>query len=140
MRIRFYFLICSLLLATSTLAIAQTAPPENNTDAVTDQSELIAPYDDKLLRFSEVLGSLHYLRALCGANEGTKWRDAMNDLLVSEQPSPKRRARLVSRFNRGYRSLNQIYSNCTESALVASDRYRKEGVLLTSQITSRYGR
>ena len=101
-------LLCVSIVGDMPEALAQTTSSQTNNPAVTEgQSELVAPYDDKLLRFSEVLGSLHYLRALCGANEGTKWRDAMNDLLVSEQPSPKRRARLVSRFNRGYRSLVQ---------------------------------
>lgn len=122
-------------------ALAQQEDTKTGDEAVSqDATEPVAPYDPKLLRFAEVLGSLHYLRALCGANEGPKWRDAMNDLLISEEPTPKRRARLVSRFNRGYRSLNQVYSTCTDSALLASDRYKKEGVLLASQITSRYGR
>ncbi len=26
------------------------------------------PYDDKLMRLSEILGAVHYLRELCGAN------------------------------------------------------------------------
>ena len=125
----------------SSNALAQQDDAKTGDESVSqDATEPVAPYDPKLLRFAEVLGSLHYLRALCGANEGPKWRDAMNDLLISEEPTPKRRARLVSRFNRGYRSLNQVYSTCTDSALLASDRYKKEGVLLASQITSRYGR
>ena len=32
------------------------------------------PYDDKLLRLSEILGAIHYLRELCGAREGQTWR------------------------------------------------------------------
>ena len=44
------------------------------------------PYDDQLLRLSEILGAVHYLRELCHAGEGTLWRDQMQALLDSEQP------------------------------------------------------
>src|SRR5688572_33237160 len=33
-----------------------------------------APFDGDLARLSEILGALHYLRGLCGAKEGQKWR------------------------------------------------------------------
>ena len=29
------------------------------------------PYDDRLLRLSEIFGAVHYLRELCGANEAS---------------------------------------------------------------------
>ena len=32
------------------------------------------PYDDRLMRLSEILGAVHYLRELCGANDGQAWR------------------------------------------------------------------
>ncbi|PCH47063.1 MAG: TIGR02301 family protein [Hyphomicrobiales bacterium] len=99
-----------------------------------------APYDVKLLRLSEVVGSIHYLRALCGAKEGAKWRDQMASIIKAENPKPKRKQRLIARFNRGYRTFNQTYNSCTPSALLAAKRYMKEGVLLSNQITSRYGR
>lgn len=99
-----------------------------------------APYDVKLLRLSEVLGSIHYLRALCGAKEGTKWRDQMSAIIKAEKPKAKRKQRLIARFNRGYQAFNHTYTACTSSALLAAKRYMKEGVLLSSQITSRYGR
>lgn len=102
--------------------------------------ELVAPYDDKLLRLSEVLGSIHYLRELCGAKEGNKWRDTMSAILIAEKPGPKRKARLIAHFNRGFRAFNGTYSACTDSALLASQRYVKEGAQLSAQITGRYGR
>ena len=33
-----------------------------------------APFDGNLQRLAEILGALHYLRNICGANEGLKWR------------------------------------------------------------------
>ncbi len=113
---------------------------EGQTNPNSGVIEPIAPYDDKLLRLSEVLGSIHYLRALCGAKENGKWRDFMSKLIGAEEPGPKRRARLVARFNRGFRAFDGTYASCTPSARFASENYVKEGILLSSQITGRYGR
>jgi len=119
----------------------ETAPEaEGASPPVVQGIEPVAPYDDKLLRLSEVLGSIHYLRALCGAKEGSKWRDVMLKLIVTEEPGPKRKARLIARFNRGYRAFDGTYGACTDSALVAARRYVAEGANLSAQITGRYGR
>ena len=39
------------------------------------QNEAPAPFDGDLERLGEILGALHYLRAICGANEGPKSRN-----------------------------------------------------------------
>lgn len=119
---------------------AQDAKPAEEEAVAPKKVEPLAPYDPQLLRLSEVLGSVHYLRALCGANEGNKWRDVMQKLVIAEEPGPIRRARLVSSFNRGYRAFDGTYGSCTPSALLAVERYMKEGALLSSKITARYGR
>ena len=108
--------------------------------APVERVEPVAPYDDKLLRLSEVLGALHYLRSLCGADEGNRWREAMATILSTEAPPPQRRARLTARFNRGYNGFADNYVRCTDSARTAAERYRREGIQLTAQIVSRYGR
>ena len=95
---------------------------------------------DKLLRLSEILGAIHYLRTLCGSGEGNKWRDTMNGILEAEEPLPNRKARLIAHFNRGYRTFYGSYSSCTPLALLAVERYMEEGTLLSKQITDRYGR
>jgi len=125
---------------TSEQTTAQTTQAEPETPPSTGNGEPIAPYDDKLLRLSEILGAVHYLRTLCGAKEGTKWRDSMNAILLAEEPGPKRKARLIANFNRGYRTFYGSYSTCTASALLAVDRYMEEGASLSKQITNRYGR
>ncbi len=146
--LRIHTILIALALLISPLAAfaQQKVDPNETTEAIPDESKVkpaeqtAAPYDDKLLRLSEVLGSIHYLRALCGAKEGNKWRDRMSEIIASETPEPARKARLIARFNRGYRAFDQTYGTCTNSALTAANRYMKEGVLLSSQITSRYGR
>lgn len=97
-----------------------------------------APYEQNLLRLAEVLGSLHYLRNLCGET-GDAWRKQMEELLATENPDPTRRARFVASFNRGYRSFETVYATCTASAVESIRRYMKEGEALTRDVAARYG-
>lgn len=99
---------------------------------------LDAPYDDDLMRLAELLGSLHYLRNLCGDTQ-TTWRDQMEALMQVEDPEPERRARFVASFNRGYRSFDSIYTACTASAVEAIERYMLEGETLSKEVAARYG-
>jgi uncharacterized protein (TIGR02301 family) len=87
----------------------------------------IRPYDDKLLRLSEILGAVHYLRELCGANDGQLWRDRMKELMDAEGSSALRRAKLTRSFNNGYRSYSRTYNSCTPSAQTAISRFLTEG-------------
>ena len=97
-----------------------------------------APYDRDLQRLAEILGALHYLRALCGANEGAKWRNEMQALVDAETPSGERRDRLVAGFNRGYRGFQQTYRTCTPAADLVIRRYLEEGAKISRDITARY--
>jgi uncharacterized protein (TIGR02301 family) len=97
-----------------------------------------APFDGDLQRLSEILGALHYLRAVCGANEGQKWRNEMQALIDAEAPSGERRDRLVASFNRGYRGFQQTYRTCTPAADFAIRRYLEEGSRIAREITARY--
>jgi uncharacterized protein (TIGR02301 family) len=85
------------------------------------------PYDEKLMRLSEILGAVHYLRELCGANDGQKWRDQMKELVDNEGSTALRRARLTRSFNNGYRSYSRTYSACSASAQTAIARFLTEG-------------
>jgi len=99
---------------------------------------LDAPYDGELARLAELLGSLHYLRNLCG-EKGTTWREQMEQLIATEDPDPNRRAMLTASFNRGYRSFDSVYTTCTASAVEAIERYMLEGETLSKQIVAKYG-
>ncbi len=100
--------------------------------------EPAAPYDATLQRLSEILGALHYLRGICGANEGQKWRNQMQALVDAETPSGDRRARMVASFNRGYRVFQQSYRTCTPAADVVIRRYLDEGSKIAREVTARY--
>jgi uncharacterized protein (TIGR02301 family) len=97
-----------------------------------------APFEPGLMRLAEILGSLHFLRNLCG-EKGDQWRVEMEKLLDSENPDPARRARFIASFNRGYRSFGSTYTQCTPSATEAINRYVQEGQALSRDIASRYG-
>ncbi len=84
------------------------------------------------------MGALHYLRAICGANEGQKWRNEMQALIDAEAPSGERRRKIVASFNRGYRGFQQTYRTCTPAADLAIRRYLDEGAKIAREITARY--
>ena len=92
------------------------------------------PYDDKLLRLTEILGAVHYLRELCGANDGQKWRDHMKELVDNEGATALRRARLTRGFNNGYRSYSRTYSVCSASAQTAIARFLTEGAEIAENL------
>jgi uncharacterized protein (TIGR02301 family) len=98
-----------------------------------------APFDGELARLAEILGALHYLRAVCGANEGPKWRDEMQALIEAEVPRGERRRKIVAHFNHGYRGFQQTYHTCTPAANIATRRYLEEGTKIARDITARYG-
>ena len=86
-----------------------------------------APFDGDLMRLAEILGALQYLRTLCGANEGNKWRDQMAALLDAEAQSGDRRNRLVANFNNGYRSFQRTYRTCTPAATSGGTTLSRRG-------------
>ena len=97
-----------------------------------------APFDGDLQRLSEILGALHYLRGLCGAKDGQRWRNEMQALIEAETSAGERRAGIVASFNRGYRSFQQTYRSCTPAADFAIRRYLEEGSKISREITARY--
>lgn len=118
------------LLCAAMAAVAAPAPAQQSLQAGIDDR----PYDGKLMRLSEILGAVHYLRELCGFNEGQMWRDQMRELLRTEASTAIRRARLVQSFNQGYNGYSRTYRTCTESARTAIARFMEEGKLLTAAL------
>ncbi len=122
-----YLLLTLLLIGVSPLQ-AQT-PARNRA----------AAYEAELIQLSEILGSLHYLRPLCGEADKGRWRNEMQTLLESAAFPGDRRALLVTSFNRGYYSYEQTYRTCTPAARLAIQRFLDEGARLSRDIALRYG-
>ncbi len=92
------------------------------------------PYDDKLMRLSEILGAVHYLRELCGADEGQLWRDRMRELMDAEGTTALRRAKLTRSFNKGYMGYSRTYRTCTPSAETAVKRFLAEATQIANEL------
>ena len=126
--------ISKTLLAAGAILLCLAAPL-----AAQEQPESPAtPYDADLQRLAEILGGLQYLRTVCKANEGQKWREQMQALIEAEAQTADRRNRMVANYNRGYRSFQQTYRACTPAANVAVRRYLDEGSKISREITARY--
>jgi len=97
-----------------------------------------APYDHDLQRLAEILGALHFLRGICGSNEGQKWRNEAQALIDAEAPAGERHDQMVASFNRGYHAFQQSYRTCTPAADFAVRRYLDEGARIAREITARY--
>jgi uncharacterized protein (TIGR02301 family) len=115
-------------------------PPGDDLPPITPRESLAPPppddrpYDNKLMRLAEILGAVHYLRELCGADEGQLWREQMEDILKNEGTTAVRRAKLVNKFNDGYRGYRRTYRTCTQSATLATRRFSTEGAQIAASL------
>ncbi|CAF25935.1 TIGR02301 family protein [Bartonella quintana] len=96
-------------------------------------AQQFSPYDKKLYRLAEILGSLHSLQNLCNTPTN-QWYDYMTTLIEAEKPSPQRRAYFYEAFNEAYRAFSENYHHCTQSAIEANQRYIKEGRALSESL------
>jgi uncharacterized protein (TIGR02301 family) len=133
-------ILLAMALAATTQVLAQEAAekPASNEPPVAVSAPKGPPYEAKLSRLAEVLGSVHYLRTLCGDNS-MAWRVSMEELLTAENPAAERKAKLIARFNHGYRAFDGVHKQCSQTAGIALARYMEEGEKLADDIASRYG-
>jgi uncharacterized protein (TIGR02301 family) len=117
------------LAALAFLILAGLAPVRAQVDS--------RPYDERLMRLSELLGAVHYLRELCGANDGQLWRERMRELIDADGAgSALRRSRLTKSFNNGYRSFRRSYQTCSPTAQATLNKFMTEGLELSDSLTA----
>ncbi len=132
-------LLTGTALAIAAAAAAQQAPSSPPASPPPVQAKP-PPYEQRLIRLAEILGSVHYLRNLCQSQLENGWRHSMEELIGKETAGePERRERMTAAFNRGYRTFASVYTSCTASATLAEERYRAEGATLASEIIARFG-
>ena len=138
--------ILALCLATAPLvAQAQSRPPARQAPAPPAEPPKPAPeppapaYERDLLRLSEIIGALAFLRELCANPDAGEWPRRMRALLDAEAVTPSRRERYAGAYNRGYRGYALTYRICTPSAVEAATRFIAEGDRLTRNLAGRYG-
>lgn len=118
--------------------VAPPQTPKSEPQAEAPPDDITTPYDPDLDRLAEILGTLHFLRNLCGANEGPKWRDEAAALIEAEAPTGTRHDKMVDSFNRGYLDYKEAYRTCTPAAHIVIRRDLAEGARLSRDITARY--
>ena len=129
--------LASLVLAAAQVPLPPlkpTAPPA----AAVPASDL-PPYETKLERLSELLGTLSFLRDLCGSGDGERWRGKMAELMAAEGASGLQRDRLAGAFNMGLHDYQVTYRQCTPAASVVIERAMMEGAVLTRELSTRFG-
>lgn len=97
------------------------------------------PYEQQLLRLSEMMGALAYLRDLCGAADGGEFRSKMKSLLDADGINQPQRDMLAGAYNQGFEGYRLSYRTCTPAAGEVIARYLAETARLTSELVSRYG-
>jgi uncharacterized protein (TIGR02301 family) len=119
---------------------SQAAPKASKPEpqSAAPPADVTTPYDPDLQRLATILGALHFLRGICGYNEGLKWRQEAQALIEAEAPAGKRHDDMVQSFNRGYTGFQQSYRTCTPAARVVIRRYLEEGAQIARDITARY--
>lgn len=97
------------------------------------------PYEGQLVRLSELLGALAFLRDLCAEKDGDEWRDKMSALIEAEAQNGPRREKYVAAFNRGFRGYELTYRSCTANARGATARYLDEAAAISRDVSYRFG-
>jgi len=130
----------AIFLALSPNSQANAQSEEKSAEETVKLKTLPPAYNNQMARLAEILGSLQYLRKLCGAGEGLLWREQMENIIESEDPTEERKADIISRFNRGFRAYREIYRECTPTAIEVVNRYMRQGTRLSGEIPNQFGR
>ncbi len=131
--------LAPLLLAAAPAPLPPEKPPGVEVPAAPQGAETLPPYESEVERLAGLLGTLAFMRDLCGAGDGAQWRTKMEELLAAEGSTVLRRDRLAGAFNEGLRGYAATYRQCTPAAGVVIDRALDEAARLTHDLSSRYG-
>ena len=85
------------------------------------------------------MGALTYLRDLCGAGDGAKFRARMATLLDAQGASETQRDLLAGAYNRGFQDYEITYGVCTPAAEAIVSHFLNEMAHIASEVANRYG-
>lgn len=137
--------LAALVAAAPLTAAPAPLPPEKPADVDSSPAtpppaqDVLPPYEAGVERLAGLMGTLSFMRDLCGAADGAEWRSKMQDLLTAEGVTPARRDRLAGAFNEGLRGYAATYRRCTPAAALVIDRALDEAARLTQELARRYG-
>ena len=118
---------------------AVKSPPAAEAPAAPATPEPPPPYEGQLLRLSEIMGALSFLRDLCHDGDGPAFRDRIGKLLDVEARTPERKEWLAGAFNKGFGDYQLTYRVCTPAARETIARYLDEAARIAREVATRYG-
>jgi uncharacterized protein (TIGR02301 family) len=118
------------------LALAQSAPAAPNPSPTPAPPP---PYEADLLRLSELMGALAYLRDLCHDGDGAAFRQQIARLIEADPRSQEEKDQLAGAFNRGFDGYRLTYRVCTSNARATISSYLAETQHLAKEVATRYG-
>ena len=125
------------------LALAQGAPAAKPASPVKPAPAAPAkpappPYEADLLRLSELMGALAYLRDVCHDGDGASFRQQIAGLIAADPRSQEEKDQLAGAFNRGFDGYRLTYRVCTSNARAAIAAYLAESERLAREVAARY--
>ncbi len=93
-------------------------------------------FNDGLTRLAEILGSVHHLRDVCGANEGSLWRNKMIDMMNVAKLSPKERKTIIAHFNNAFYEARTRFPRCTSDAAKRANSLFNEAHRLAARLVN----
>ncbi|HXT09316.1 MAG TPA: TIGR02301 family protein [Roseiarcus sp.] len=97
------------------------------------------PYEADLLRLSELMGALAYLRDLCHDGDGAEFRRRIAGLIDADPRPQEEKDQLAGAFNRGFGGYRLTYRTCTSNARTTIAAYLTESERLAKAVAARYG-
>ncbi len=91
--------------------------------------------DDGLTRLSQILGTIHHLRDICGANDGSLWRNKMIDMINAAKLDPDKRQALITHFNDAYYDARTGFPRCSDEAAKRANMLFDEAQRLASSLS-----
>ncbi|MCE9649913.1 MAG: TIGR02301 family protein [Parvibaculum sp.] len=89
-----------------------------------------------LMRLSEILGSVHHLREVCGANEGALWRNKMIDMMNTAALSAEQRQAMITHFNDAYYQARAAFPDCSAKAAAKANSLFDEAQRLAGRLST----
>jgi uncharacterized protein (TIGR02301 family) len=129
----------ALMLALAQAAPAAKPPPTPPTPTPSPSRAEAPPYEADLLRLTELMGALAYLRDLCHDGDGAGFRNEIAHLIAADPRPQEEKDELAGSFNRGFDSYRLSYRICTSNARATIAAYLAESQRLARAVAARYG-
>jgi uncharacterized protein (TIGR02301 family) len=94
------------------------------------------PMENGLERLAEILGAVHHLREVCGANEGALWRNKMIDMMNTAALGAEQRQAMIAHFNDAYYQARAAFPDCSTKAAAKANSLFDEAQRLAGRLST----